>query len=191
MLPVTKRSHPYCPADHKLFLFTWYIYRDVSSTFSGFLLLTSENKRRRYAFNLLFFLVINIYCFLNDHDAWILLFEYFLWFVQVSAVFESLFKCYFAVPISLPRKFRKKTHTDTRLFFFEKPWAKFFLKPFVFAIQFWNKSWILFFANSPCLKKFVEFYFAKTNSAKIYIFLSIYSVKIYSFTVIYVIHKIL
>ena len=39
------------------------------------------------------------------------------------------------------------------------------------------------FANSPYLKKFVEFYIAKTNSAKIYIFLNIYSVKIYSFQV--------
>ena len=116
-------------------------------------------------------------------------------------IFYDLFKCLRFLkaclnaisqfPSHFQENLEKKTHTDTRLFFFEKPWAKFFLKPFVFAIQFWNKSWILFFANSPCLKKFVEFYFAKTNSAKIYIFLSIYSVKIYSFTVIYVIHKIL
>ena len=40
-----------------------------------------------------------------------------------------LFKCYFAVPIPLTRKIRKK---HTRLFFLEKSWAKFFLKPFVF-----------------------------------------------------------
>ena len=52
------------------------------------------------------------------------------------------------------------THTNTTMFFFEKSWAKFFLKPF-------------FFVNRPHLKKFVEFYFAKTNSAKIYIFLNI------------------
>ena len=40
------------------------------------------------------------------------------------------------------------------------------------------------FENSPYLKKFVEFYFANANSAKIYIFLNIYSVNIYSFKVI-------
>ena len=39
-------------------------------------------------------------------------------------------------------------------------------------------------ANSSCLKKFMEFYFAKTNSAKIYIFLNMYAMKIYSFKVI-------
>ena len=39
------------------------------------------------------------------------------------------------------------------------------------------------FASSPYLKKFVEFYFGKTNSASVYIFLNIYSVKIYSFKV--------
>ena len=49
------------------------------------------------------------------------------------AVFERVFKCYFAVPISLTRKFRKKK-THMRLFFFEKSWAKFFLKVFVFAV---------------------------------------------------------
>ena len=96
----------------------------------------------------------------------------------MSAVFERLLQCYFAVPVSLTGKFRKK-HTHTRLFFFEKSWANFFLKPFVFAIQFLDRSWILFLR-----KKFVEFYFSKTNSAKIYIFLNIYSVKIYSFKVI-------
>ena len=57
------------------------------------------------------------------------------WFVQVYPVFERLFKCYFAVLISLTKNFRKK-HTHTRLFFFEKWWVKFFLKLFVFAIQF-------------------------------------------------------
>ena len=82
------------------------------------------------------FLVINIYCFFDDHDTWLLLLEYFLWFVQVSALFERLFKCYFAVPISLTRTFRKKAHTHNRRFSFEKSWAKFFLKLFVFAIQF-------------------------------------------------------
>ena len=99
----------------------------------AFLLLTPE-KNGSDMFLICYFLVINIYCFFDDHDTWLLLLEYFWWFIQVSAVFERLFKCYFTVPISLTRKFRdKKTHTHTRLFFFEKSWAKFFLKSFVFA----------------------------------------------------------
>ena len=97
-------------------------------------------KRRLYVFNLLFlqwliFIAFSIYCFFDDHGTWLLLLEYFWWFVQVSAIFERLFSCYFVVPISLTRKFREK-NTHTTLFFFEKSWAKFFLKPFVFAIQF-------------------------------------------------------
>ena len=39
------------------------------------------------------------------------------------------------------------------------------------------------FASSPYLKKFVEFYTEKTISAKIYILINLYSVKIYSFKV--------
>ena len=106
----------------KLFKRSWFFALDI------------WKKRWRYVFSLLFFLVITIYCFFDDHDTWLLLLEYFWWFIQVSAVFERLFKCYFTVPISLTRKFRdKKTHTHTRLFFFEKSWAKFFLKSFVFA----------------------------------------------------------
>ena len=77
----------------------------------AFLLLTPD-KNGSDTFLICYFLVINIYCFFDDHDTWLLLLEYFLWFVQVSAVFERLFKCYFAVPISLTRKFRKK-HTHT------------------------------------------------------------------------------
>ena len=46
---------------------------------------------------------------------------------EVSAIFERLLSCYFLVPISLTRNFRKKTHTHTPLFFIEKSWAKFFL----------------------------------------------------------------
>ena len=75
-------------------------------------------KWKLYVFNLLIFLRLiifiacSIYWFFDDHDTWLLLLEYFLRFAQVSAVFERLFKCYFAVPISLTRKFRKKnTHT--------------------------------------------------------------------------------
>ena len=108
----------------KLFKRSWFFAFDI------------WKKRRRYVFNLLFFVVINFYYFFDYHDTWLLLLEYFLWFVQVSAVFERLFKCYFVVPISLTKNFWKNTHTDTRLFFFEKSWAKFFLKLFVFAIQF-------------------------------------------------------
>ena len=84
----------------KLFKRSWFFAFDI------------WKKRRRYVFNLLFFLVINIYCIFDDHDTWLLLLEYFLWFAQVSAFSERLFKCYFAVPISLTRKFRKK-HTHT------------------------------------------------------------------------------
>ena len=42
-------------------------------------------------------------------------------------------------PFHLQKISEKKhmhTYTHTRLFFFEKSWEKFFLKPFVFAIQF-------------------------------------------------------
>ena len=113
----------FCNQFTKLFKRSWFFAFDI------------WKKRRRYVFNLLFFLVIKIYCFFDDHDTWLLLLEYFLWFVQVSAVFERLFKCYFAVPISLTRKFRKK-HTQTRLFFFQKLREKFFLKLLLFAIQF-------------------------------------------------------
>ena len=56
------------------------------------------------------FIAFSIYCFFYDHDTWLLLLEYFVWFVQVSTVFEKFFKCYFAVSISLTRKLRKKTH---------------------------------------------------------------------------------
>ena len=69
-------------------------------------------KRRRYVFNLLFFSWL---IFTSFGWSWSLLLEYFLWFVQVSAVFERLFKCYFAVPISLTRTFRKK-HTHQTVF---------------------------------------------------------------------------
>ena len=77
----------------------------------AFWLFTPE-KKGSDTFLICYFLVINIYCFFDDHDTRLLLLEYFLLFVQVSAVFEKLFKCYFAVPISLRRKFLdRKTHT--------------------------------------------------------------------------------
>ena len=91
----------------KLFKRSWFFAFDI------------WKKRRRYVFNLLFFVVINFYYFFDYHDTWLLLLEYFLWFVQVSAVLERLFKCYFTVPLSLTRKFRKKTiHTYQTVF----PW---------------------------------------------------------------------
>ena len=76
-----------------------------------FLLLTCE-KNGGDTFLMCYFLVINIYCFFDDHDTWLLLLEYFLWFVQMSAVFERLFKYCFVGPI-LTRKFRKKNNTHT------------------------------------------------------------------------------
>ena len=62
----------------------------------------------------------NVFVFLlcfDDHGTWLQLLEYFWWFVQVPAIFERLFSCYFVVPFSLRRKFRKKnTHTHTTVF---------------------------------------------------------------------------
>ena len=66
-------------------------------------------KAEALRFQFAIFLVINIYCFFDDHDICLLLLEYFLWFAQVSTFFERLFKCYFAAHISLIRKIRKKT----------------------------------------------------------------------------------
>ena len=123
--------------------------------------------------------MINIYYFFDNHDTWFLLLEYFLWFVQVSAVFERLLKCYSVVPISLTKKFWKHTHTHTHT-------------PDCFSLKNHGQSFFLIcnlilkqiagfiFAISPHLERFVKFYFAKN----IYIFLNIYSVKIYSFKVI-------
>ena len=145
-------------------------------------------KNESFTFLICYLLVINIYCFFDlllfqwSWYIWLLLRQYFWWIVQVSVIFEKLFSCFFVVPISHTRKFRKKTHTI--MFFLKKPWAKLFLKQFVFAIQFWDKSWDFIFVNSPHLKIFVKLYYAKTNSVKIYIVLNIYCVKIYSFKVI-------
>ena len=63
-----------------------------------------------YFFKWLIFIAFWIYCFFDDHGTWLLLLEYFWWFIQVSTIFERLFSCYFVVFISLTRKFRK-THT--------------------------------------------------------------------------------
>ena len=106
----------------KLFKRSWFFAFDI------------WKNRRLYVFNLLF-LVINIYYFFNDHDAGLLVLEYFLWFVYVPAVFERLFKCYFQVPISLTRKLRNKKHTHLIVFLW-KNHGQIFLKPLVFAIQF-------------------------------------------------------
>ena len=61
-------------------------------------------------------------------------------------IFYDLFKCLrflkgclnaiLQFPSNLQENLERKKHTHTRLFFFEKSWAKFFLKLFVFAIQF-------------------------------------------------------
>ena len=110
-------------------------------------------------------------------------------------IFYDLFKCLQFLkgclnaisqfPSHLQENLEKKhTHTHTPdCFSLKNHGQSFFLNhlflPFNYRI---NRGFI--FVNSPHLKKFVEFYFAKTNSAKIYIFLNIYSVKIYSFKVI-------
>ena len=62
-------------------------------------------------FLICYFLVINIYCFFDDHDTRLLLLEYFLLFVQVSAVFESLLNVILQFPSHLEENFQKKTHT--------------------------------------------------------------------------------
>ena len=88
------------------------------------------------------------------------------------------------VPISLTRTFRKKKHAHTSLFFFEKSWAKFFYKPFVHLfLQFNSIINRGFYVCKYFLKKLVEFYLTETNFAKIYIFLNVYSIKMYSFKV--------
>ena len=109
----------------KLFKRSWFFAFDI------------WKKRRRYVFNLLFFVVINFYYFFDYHDTWLLLLEYFLWFVQVSAIFERLFKCYFVVPILRTRKFRK-THTHQTVFLW-KIMGKVFFKTIFFAIQFYAR----------------------------------------------------
>ena len=92
------------------------------------LLLSTFEKNAGDTFLMCYFLVINIYCLFDDHDTLLLLLEYFLQFVHMSAVFESLFERYFAVPISLTRKFRKKTHKHTlNCFSLKNHWQSFFL----------------------------------------------------------------
>ena len=71
-------------------------------------------------------IMIHGYCYWNIFDA---LF-YCLQFLKgcLNAILQF--------PSHLQENLEKKnTHTQTKLFFFEKSWAKFFLKPFVFAIQ--------------------------------------------------------
>ena len=106
----------------------------------GFLLLTSE-KNGGDTFLHRYFLVLfrwSWYMFL--------LLEYFSWFVQVSAVFERLVKCYFAVPISLKNLEKIKPHThrhtpDCFIFYF-------FLLCFFFENHgksfFWNHLFLQF-----------------------------------------------
>ena len=146
------------------------------------MLLASE-KNEGYTFLIGYLLVINIYCFFdlfNDHGKWLLFLEYFWWFVQVSAIFERLFSCFFVVPISHTRKFRKK-NTHTPPWFSLKNQGQSFFLNICFCNSVLGQIVDIIFVNSPHLNNFVEFYFAKTNSAKIYIFLNICSVKIYSF----------
>ena len=86
--------------------------------------------------------MINIYCFFGDHDTWLLLLEYFLQFVQCLRFLKGCLDAILQLPYHLQEyletKNKKHTHTHLTVFFFltEKVWAKFFLKPFVFAIQF-------------------------------------------------------
>ena len=98
-------------------------------------------KKGGFAFLICFFLVVNIYwCFdlllfrWSWYMVWLLL-GYLWWFVQMSAIFERLFSCYFVVSISHTRKFRKK-NTHHIVFFTTNHGKSFFLKQFVFPGQF-------------------------------------------------------
>ena len=121
------------------------------------LLLSASEKNAGDTFLMCYFLVINIYCLFDDHDTLLLLLEYFLQFVHMSAVFESLFERYFAVPISLTRKFRKKnTHTHTpNCFSLKNYWQSFFL------------NYLFFQFNS---RRNCGLYFCNISSVKIYSF---------------------
>ena len=118
----------------------------------GFLLLTSEKN-----FKLLFFWWLTFIAFLRT-----MIHGYCFW-----NIFYDLFKCLqflecclnaiLQFPSHLQQNLEKNTHTHTRLFFFEKSWAKFFLKLFAFAIQFQNKSWILFLRILPIWRNSCNF----------------------------------
>ena len=111
----------FCNQFTKLFKRSWFFAFDI------------WKKRRRYVFNLLFFLVINIYCIFDDHDTWLLLLEYFLWFAQVSAFSERLFKCYLQFPSHLQENLEKNTHKPDCFSF--KNYAKSFFLNYFF-LQF-------------------------------------------------------
>ena len=76
------------------------------------------------------------------------------------------------------------THTHNHTAFLWKIMGKVFSKTICFCNPVLELIVDFIFASSPYMKKFVEFYFAKMNSSKIYVFLNIYSVKIYSFKAI-------
>ena len=119
---------------------------------SCFFVFGIQKKRRLYVFNFISFARI---CYL----LCLLLFR----FIAVSVImvhgyyswniFDDLFKylqflkgCFHAF-MQFPshtQEHVEKKNTHTTMFFFEKSWAKFFLKPFVFVIQFQDKSRILF-----------------------------------------------
>ena len=94
-----------------------------------------------------------------------------------SNIFNDFFKCH------LTKNFRKKKHTHTlHCFSWKNHGQSFFLNHLL--LHFNSRKVVVFiFASSPYLKYFVEFYVAKSNSAKIYFFLNIYSVKVCSFKV--------
>ena len=126
-------------------------------------------KKASFAFLICYILVVNIYWCFN-----LLLFRWSRYMIncswnifdQVSAIFERLFSCYFVVPISHTRKFRKKKHTHHRVFFLQNHGKRFFLNSLFFQFNSRINRGFYFCKYSLYLKKFVEFYFAKTNSAK-------------------------
>ena len=96
-------------------------------------------KNEGFTFLICYLLVINVYCFFD-----LLLFQWSWYMVTAPAIFLMICSsvCDFCKVVFMLfcsshlkyTKFRKKTQNT--MFFFEKSWAKFFLKPFVFAIQF-------------------------------------------------------
>ena len=101
----------------------------------GFLLLVSEKRRRLYVFNLLIFMLFQFIYFsvimTQGYCSWNIFYDSFKCLRFLKGCLNAILQ----FPSHLQENL-EKTHTHTRLFFFEKSWAKFFLKPFVFAIQF-------------------------------------------------------
>ena len=87
-----------------------------------------------------YFSVINIYCFLDllpFRWSWYMIIAPGIFLMICSSVcdfWKVVFMLFCSFSSHIQKKSEKNTHTT--MFLFEKSWAKFFLKPFAFAIQF-------------------------------------------------------